>query len=34
MLCLSPTATISLLDSLGDGHDEVVLEWQDVLLMM
>ncbi len=32
MLCLSPTATINLLNNLGEGHDELVLEWQDELL--
>ncbi len=32
MICLSPSATIRLLDSLGADHDEPVMEWKDALL--
>ena len=31
-LCLSPYATLKLLDSLGDGHDEKLFEWRDSLV--
>lgn len=27
-ICLPPSATLKLLDSLGDGHDERIFEWQ------
>ena len=31
-LCLSPFATLKLLDSLGEGHDEKICEWQASLV--
>lgn len=31
-LCLSPAATLRLLGSLGEGHDEKIFEWQESLL--
>ena len=31
-LCLSPSGTLNLLGSLGEGHDEKIFEWQDSLL--
>ena len=31
MLCLSHQATISLMDTIAEGHDEEVMEWQDII---
>lgn len=32
MITLDPSQLHHLLDRLGEGHDQVVLEWQDELL--
>lgn len=32
MLCLSPSPTLQLIDSLGSGFDDRVLEWKSILL--
>ena len=32
MLCLSHKATINMLDIIGEGHDEKVLEWKESLV--
>jgi hypothetical protein len=32
MLCLSHKATINMLDIIGEGHDEKVLEWRESLV--
>ena len=32
MICLSPSATIRLLDSLGADYDDPVTEWRDALV--
>lgn len=33
MVCMSPRATLNLLDGLGTDHDEPVCEWRDGLLV-
>ena len=32
MLCLTPAATLNLLESLGSGFDFAVCEWQESLI--
>ena len=33
MLCLSPFATLKLVDALGTDFDEKVIDWRSTLLM-